>query len=59
MLKETTTFGIKTNLKLKTQFFEITAWDSSYRIMKFKDAEISEKFKIHFDEAIELDKYKF
>ena len=48
-----------TNLKLKTQFFEITACDSSYTIVKFKNVELSEKFKNHFDEPIEVDKYKF
>ena len=45
--------------QVENAVFEITAWDSSYTIVKFKNAELSEKFKNHFDEAIELDKYKF
>lgn len=38
--------------------FEITAWDSSYTIVKFKDSELSKKFKAAFDEVIELEKFK-
>lgn len=45
--------------QVENAVFEITAWDSSYTIVKFKDAELSEKFKNQFDEAIQLDKYKF
>jgi hypothetical protein len=45
--------------QVENSIFEITAWDSSYTIVKFKDIELSEKFKNHFEEAIQLDKYKF
>ncbi len=48
------------NFQIKNSIFEITAWDSSYTIMKFKSKDLSEKFKNYFDEeAIELEKYKF
>lgn len=50
---------INDNFQVENAIFEITAWDSSYTIIKFKDSELSKKFKLHFDEAIELDKYKF
>ena len=50
---------INDNFQVENAIFEITAWDSSYTIIKFKDAELSKKFKLYFDEAIELDKYKF
>lgn len=36
---------------------EIIAFDSTYTIVKFKDELLSEKFKIFFDEAIELNKF--
>jgi len=47
------------NFQVENSIFEITAWDSSYTIVKFKDKILSEKFKIYFDEAVALDKYKF
>lgn len=50
---------INDNFQVENAIFEITAWDSSYTIIKFKDHEFSKKFKLYFDEAIELDKYKF
>ncbi|CAM3844895.1 hypothetical protein FLCU109888_04465 [Flavobacterium cucumis] len=50
---------INDNFQIENAIFEITAWDSSYTIIKFKDSELSKKFKLYFDEAIELDKYKF
>ena len=50
---------INDNFQVENAIFEITAWDSSYTIIKFKDPELSKKFKLHFDEAIELDKYNF
>lgn len=37
---------------------EITAFDSSYTIVKFKNQTLSDKFKQYFDEAIDLEKYK-
>ena len=50
----------KNNLFLiENSAFEITAWDSSYTIVKFKDKELSGKFKTYFEEAIELDKCNF
>lgn len=50
---------INDNFQVENAIFEITAWDSSYTIIKFKDSELSKKFKLYFDEAIEFDKYKF
>lgn len=50
---------INDNFQVENAIFEITAWDSSYTIIKFKDPKLSKKFKLYFDEAIELDKYKF
>ena len=47
------------NLQVNNSEIEIIAFDSSYTIVKFKNQSLSEKFKKHFDEAIELDKYKF
>ena len=49
----------KDEFQVENATFEITAWDSSYTIVKFKNIELSEKFKNYFDEAIPLDKYKF
>ena len=45
--------------QVQNSSFEITAWDSSYTIIKFKDAELSRRFKNYFDEAVELEKFKF
>jgi len=47
---------ISNNFQVENAVFEITAWDSSYTIVKFKDKILSEKFRNHFGEAIELDK---
>ena len=47
------------NFQVENSIFEITAWDSSYTIVKFSNKVLSEKFKSYFEEAIELDKYKF
>ena len=47
------------NLQVTNSEIEIIAFDSSYTIVKFKSQSLSEKFKNHFDEAIELEKYKF
>jgi len=47
------------NLQVKESEIEIIAWDSGYTIVKFKDEELSNKFKNYFDEAIELEKYKW
>ena len=44
--------------QVENAIFEITAWDSSYTIVKFKDSELSGKFKAEFDEAKELEKFK-
>lgn len=46
------------NLQLPNSLIEIIAFDSSYTIIKFKNLNLSEKFKRYFDEAIELEKYK-
>ncbi len=47
------------NIQVKESEIEIIAWDSSYTIVKFTDKKLSLKFKNFFDEAIELEKYKF
>ncbi|NLR95147.1 hypothetical protein [Flammeovirga agarivorans] len=47
------------NLQVENSKIEIIAWDSSYTIVKFTKREISDKFKKYFDEAIELEEYKF
>ncbi len=44
--------------QISNAIMEITAWDSSYTIVKFKDPELSNKFKNCFDEAIKLEDYK-
>ena len=46
------------NLQLQNSLIEIIAFDSYYTIIKFRNSELSEKFKNYFDEAIELEKYK-
>jgi len=46
-------------LQIENSILEIIAWDSSYTILKFRDETLSRRFKENFDEAIELDKYKF
>ncbi|WP_235299778.1 hypothetical protein [Portibacter marinus] len=47
------------NLQVKESEIEIIAWDSSFTIVKFTDQTLSEKFSNYFDEAIELEKYKW
>jgi hypothetical protein len=47
------------NLQVVNSKIEIIAWDSSYTIVKFTDNEMSDKFKAYFQEAIELEKYKW
>ncbi|MES2800616.1 MAG: hypothetical protein V4638_11410 [Bacteroidota bacterium] len=44
--------------QITNAIMEITAWDSSYTIVKFRDAELSRKFKEYFDEAIPLEQFK-
>lgn len=45
------------NIQLKQAVIEIVCFDSGYTIVKFKDVDLSHKFKAYFDEAIELDKF--
>ncbi|MVO11131.1 hypothetical protein GOQ30_18345 [Flavobacterium sp. TP390] len=47
------------NLQVENSKVEIIAWDSSYTIVKFTEKEMSDKFKEYFEEAIELEKYKW
>lgn len=47
------------NLQVVNSKIEIIAWDSSYTIVKFTEDKMSEKFKEYFQEAIELEKYKW
>jgi len=47
------------NLQLKKSKVEIIAWDSSYTIIKFTEKRMSKKFKEYFNEAIELEKFKW
>lgn len=37
---------------------EITCFDSSYTVVKFRDETLSEKFKSYFDEAIDLETFR-
>ena len=46
------------NFQLPNSLIEIIAFDSSYTIIKFKNSNLSEKFKKYFDEAIQLEDYK-
>ena len=46
-------------LQVKNSLIEIIAWESSYTIVKFTDNKMSDKFKEYFQEAIELEKYKW
>ena len=45
------------NFQIEESVIEIIAYDSSYTIIKFKNLELSNKFKTYFDEAIELEKF--
>ncbi|GAA4888145.1 hypothetical protein GCM10023311_10020 [Flaviramulus aquimarinus] len=47
------------NLQVEESEIEIIAWDSVLTIVKFKEEKLSNKFKDYFEEAIELEKYKF
>ena len=47
------------NLQVEESEIEIIAWDSGYTIVKFTDEKLSNKFSQYFDEAIELEKYKW
>lgn len=46
------------NLQIDQSLVEIIAWDSSYTIIKFRDKEMSDKFKNYFEEAIALENFK-
>lgn len=46
------------NIQYPNAEIEINCWDSSYTIVKFKNQELSDKFKAYFPEAIELEKFK-
>lgn len=46
------------NFQIENSIIEIIAFDSSYTIIKFKDKNLSDKFKRYFDEAIELEKFQ-
>ena len=50
---------INGNMQVKNSKIEIIAWDSSYTIVKFTDNKMSDKFKEYFQEAVELEKYKW
>lgn len=45
------------NFQIKNASIEITAFDSSYTLVKFKDKNLSDKFKDYFDEAILLSEF--
>jgi len=47
------------NLQVEESEIEIIAWDSGYTIIKFTDEKLSNKFCEYFDEAIELEEYKW
>ncbi|WP_223605817.1 hypothetical protein [Chryseobacterium sp. OSA05B] len=43
---------------IKESYLEITAFDSGYTIVKFKDKKLSNKFKAYFqDQAIDLNEF--
>ncbi|OXB18745.1 hypothetical protein [Flavobacterium reichenbachii] len=44
------------NFQIQNAALEIIAFDSSYTIIKFKNEQVSEKFKKYFEEAVELEK---
>ncbi len=44
--------------QIPNALIEITAWDSSYTIVKFRDENLSKKFKNYFPEAILLSEFK-
>ena len=46
------------NFQIEGSIIEIIAWDSSYTIIKFRNKNLSDKFKKYFDEAIPLEKFK-
>lgn len=46
------------NIQQQQAVIEIICFDSSYTIIKFKNMDLSTKFKNYFDEAIELEKFK-
>lgn len=46
------------NFQIKSSIIEIIAFDSTFSIIKFKDKNLSDKFKRYFDEAIELEKFQ-
>src|SRR5690606_24778513 len=45
--------------QIPNALIEITAWDSSYTIIKFRDESLSQKFKNYFPEAILLNEFNF
>jgi hypothetical protein len=45
------------NIQHPQAVIEIICFDSSYTIIKFKNIDLSMKFKSYFDEAIELEKF--
>lgn len=45
------------NFQIPNSTIEIIAFDSSYSIIKFKDKNMSDRFKNYFNEAIELEKF--
>jgi len=47
------------NLQVNESEIEIIAWDSSFTIVKFTNEKLSNIFREYFDEAIELEKYKW
>lgn len=45
------------NLQFHNSTIEIIAFDSTYSIVKFKDQNLSDKFKNYFNESIELENF--
>lgn len=45
------------NFQIENSIIEIIAFDSTYSIIKFKDKNLSDKFKNYFPEAIESEKF--
>ncbi|PJJ79772.1 hypothetical protein [Mucilaginibacter auburnensis] len=45
------------NIQHTNALIEIVCFDSGYTIVKFRDAQLSGKFKAYFEEAIELESF--
>lgn len=49
----------ESQMQMQNAAFEIYAYDTTYTILKFKDRDLSDKFKEYFREAESLEEYEF